>query len=57
MIGCAGTVYGCPVRGDITTAEVASVVRFYLEEGAQTIMLGDTTGVANPRWCASAWAS
>lgn len=49
VIGCAGTVYGCPVGGDITTAEVAGVVRFYLEEGAQTIMLGDTTGVANPR--------
>ncbi len=49
VIGCAGTVYGCPIRGDITTAEVARVVRFYLEEGAQTIMLGDTTGVANPK--------
>jgi hydroxymethylglutaryl-CoA lyase len=49
IIGCAGTVYGCPVKGDITTAEVAKIVRFYLEEGAQTIMLGDTTGVANPK--------
>lgn len=49
VVGCAGTVYGCPVGGDITTAEVAGVVRFYLEEGAETIMLGDTTGVANPR--------
>lgn len=49
VIGCAGTVYGCPVGGDITTAEVAKIVKFYLDEGAQTIMLGDTTGVANPR--------
>lgn len=49
VIGCAGTVYGCPVRGDLTTDEVARIVRFYLDEGAQTIMLGDTTGVANPR--------
>jgi hydroxymethylglutaryl-CoA lyase len=49
VIGCAGTVYGCPVGGDMTTAEVAKIVRFYLDEGAQTIMLGDTTGVANPR--------
>ncbi len=48
VIGCAGTVYGCPVKGDITTADVAKVVRFYLDEGARTIMLGDTTGVANP---------
>lgn len=49
IIGCAGTVYGCPVKGDLTTAEVAKIVKFYLDEGAQTIMLGDTTGVANPR--------
>ncbi len=49
VIGCAGTVYGCPVGGDLTTDEVARIVRFYLDEGAQTIMLGDTTGVANPR--------
>jgi hydroxymethylglutaryl-CoA lyase len=49
IIGCAGTVYGCPVKGDMTTADVAKIVRFYVDEGAQTIMLGDTTGVANPR--------
>ena len=49
VIGCAGTVYGCPVQGDISTREVAKLVKFYLDEGAQTIMLGDTTGVANPR--------
>jgi hydroxymethylglutaryl-CoA lyase len=48
VIGCAGTVYGCPVGGDMTTEEVAKIVKFYLDEGAQTIMLGDTTGVANP---------
>jgi hydroxymethylglutaryl-CoA lyase len=48
VIGCAGTVFGCPVGGDVPFADVARVVRFYLEEGAQTIMLGDTTGMANP---------
>jgi hydroxymethylglutaryl-CoA lyase len=48
IIGCAGTVYGCPVGGDVPYRDVAKVVRFYLEEGAQTIMLGDTTGMANP---------
>ncbi len=48
IIGCAGTVYGCPVGGDVPYRHVAKVVRFYLEEGAQTIMLGDTTGMANP---------
>jgi hydroxymethylglutaryl-CoA lyase len=49
VIGCAGTVYGCPVLGDLSTRQVAEIVKFYLDEGAQTIMLGDTTGVANPR--------
>ena len=48
IIGCAGTVYGCPVGGDVPYRDVARIVRFYLEEGAQTIMLGDTTGMANP---------
>ncbi len=49
IIGCAGTVYGCPVAGDLATSDVSRIVRFYLDAGAQTIMLGDTTGVANPR--------
>jgi hydroxymethylglutaryl-CoA lyase len=49
VIGCAGTVFGCPVGGDVPFAEVAKIVRFYVEAGAQTIMLGDTTGMANPR--------
>lgn len=48
VIGCAGTVYGCPVGGDVPFRDVAKIVRFYLEEGAETIMLGDTTGMANP---------
>lgn len=49
IIGCAATVYGCPVKGDMTTDEVAKIVKFYCDEGAQTIMLGDTTGMANPK--------
>ena len=48
IIGCAGTVFGCPVGGDVPLPEVEKLVRFYLDEGAQTIMLGDTTGMANP---------
>lgn len=48
VIGCAGTVYGCPVGGDVPLGDVLKITRFYLEEGAQTIMLGDTTGMANP---------
>ncbi len=48
IIGCAGTVYGCPVAGDVPLEDVVKIVGFYLDEGAQTIMLGDTTGMANP---------
>jgi hydroxymethylglutaryl-CoA lyase len=48
VIGCAGTVYGCPVGGEVPLADVEKIVGFYLGEGAQTIMLGDTTGMANP---------
>lgn len=48
IVGCAGTVFGCPVGGDVPFADVEKITRFYLEEGAQTIMLGDTTGMANP---------
>jgi len=48
VIGCAGTVYGCPIAGDVAMEYVVRVVRFYIEQGAQTIMLGDTTGNANP---------
>jgi hydroxymethylglutaryl-CoA lyase len=48
IVGCAGTVFGCPVGGDVPLREVEKIVGFYLSEGAQTIMLGDTTGMANP---------
>ena len=48
VIGCTGTVYGCPIQGDVPMEDVINVTRFYIEEGAQTIMLGDTTGAANP---------
>jgi hydroxymethylglutaryl-CoA lyase len=48
VIGCAGTVYGCPVGGDVPLRDVEKIVAFYLDHGAHTIMLGDTTGMANP---------
>jgi len=48
IIGCPGTVYGCPISGDVPVEKVIDITRFYVEEGAQTIMLGDTTGAANP---------
>jgi hydroxymethylglutaryl-CoA lyase len=48
VIGCPGTVYGCPLAGDVPLTSVVDITRFYLDEGAATIMLGDTTGAANP---------
>lgn len=48
VIGCAGTVYGCPIGGDVPLEAVVDITRFYVEAGAHTIMLGDTTGAANP---------
>ncbi|MFQ5748858.1 MAG: hydroxymethylglutaryl-CoA lyase [Planctomycetota bacterium] len=48
VIGCVGTVYGCAIEGDMPLEPVEKLVRFYHEEGAALLMLGDTTGVANP---------
>jgi len=48
VIGCTGTVYGCPIAGDVPLNDVLKITNFYVEYGAQTIMLGDTTGAANP---------
>ena len=49
VIGCTGTVYGCPIAGDVPMHDVIDITRFYIDAGAQTIMLGDTIGSANPR--------
>jgi len=48
VIGCTGTVYGCPIRGNVPMEDVIDITRFYIEEGVETLMLGDTTGSANP---------
>lgn len=48
VIGCTGTVYGCPITGDVPMKDVVDITRFYIEEGVDTLMLGDTTGAANP---------
>jgi hydroxymethylglutaryl-CoA lyase len=48
ITGCPGTVYGCPISGDVPMEHVIDITRFYMDEGAHTIMLGDTTGAANP---------
>jgi len=48
VIGCTGTVYGCPISGDVPMDKIVDITRFYIDEGAHTLMLGDTIGAANP---------
>lgn len=47
-IGCTMTAYGCPIEGDVSMRDVIDITRFYVEEGASTLMLADTIGAANP---------
>lgn len=49
VIGCVGTAFGCPLAGEVPLSKVIELVDWYLEKGATSIMLGDTTGEANPR--------
>jgi hydroxymethylglutaryl-CoA lyase len=48
VIGCIGTAFGCPLRGEVPLEKVIELTDWYLEQGATSIMLGDTTGEANP---------
>lgn len=48
VIGCVGTVYGCAILGDVPMEPIRMLTRFYVDHGASLLMLGDTTGTANP---------
>jgi hydroxymethylglutaryl-CoA lyase len=48
VVGCVGTVYGCAIMGDVPMEPVEKLTRFYHDHGAKLLMLGDTTGTANP---------
>ena len=43
------TSFGCPYEGDVPPARVASIVDRVLDDGADRIAFGDTTGMATPR--------
>jgi len=45
---CIGTVFGCPLTGQVPVEKVIEFTQWYLDKGAHYIMLGDTTGEANP---------
>ncbi len=49
VIGCVGTAFGCPLAGEVPLSKVSELVDWYLDKGATSIMLGDTTGEANPK--------
>ena len=48
VIGCIGTSFGCPLSGEVPLENVMELTDWYLEQGVDYIMLGDTTGEANP---------
>lgn len=43
------TVFGCPYEGPVDVQSTVDLATQMLEFGAQTVVLGDTTGVANPQ--------
>lgn len=46
--GAVATAFGCPFEGDVSTDAVLRVVERFAEIGADSISLGDTTGMATP---------
>ncbi len=43
------TAFGCPYEGEVPMGRVARPLEEMLHQGCHRIMLGDTTGMANPR--------
>ncbi|WP_060576744.1 hydroxymethylglutaryl-CoA lyase [Pseudonocardia sp. EC080619-01] len=46
---CVATAYGCPLEGVVPQDKVLELARWAYDRGVRTIMLGDTTGMADPR--------
>lgn len=45
---CIGTAFGCPLTGDVPVQKVIDLINWYKDRGCTLIMIGDTTGEANP---------
>ena len=45
---CVATAWGCPIEGEVSQNKVLELVSWLRSIGVTTIMLGDTTGMANP---------
>jgi len=48
VTGCIGTAFGCSLAAEIPVGKLMELTDWYLDQGATSIMLGDTTGEANP---------
>lgn len=46
---CVATAYGCPLEGVVPREKVVELAVWGRERGVRKIMLGDTTGMADPR--------
>ncbi len=48
VIGSVAVSFGCPFQGDVPEADVFRIVAQYVRRGARTVILADTTGMADP---------
>jgi len=48
VIGAIAVAFGCPYQGDVPSTDVFDIVKVYLEKGAVSVILADTTGMATP---------
>ncbi len=48
VIGGVGVAFGCPYQGDVPVEAVLKIIQAYVDSGADSIMLADTTGMATP---------
>ncbi len=48
VIGAVAVAFGCPFQGDVALADVFRIARSYVDRGAISVMLADTTGLATP---------
>ena len=48
VIGAIAVAFGCPYEGDVSRDDVFMLVESYLSEGAISVILADTTGMATP---------
>jgi hydroxymethylglutaryl-CoA lyase len=48
-IGCVGTAWACPIEGEVSEELVLRVASQLVDAGVDELVLGDTTGEANPR--------